>query len=143
MSVLGLLPAPGPDEQPPLGWEGVGRIVATGNRVENVRVGDTVIVRRAGDVIPEVARIVPDKRKGSPPPVELPAHCPVCGSDVVRLEGEAVMRCVGGVFCSAQRKGALRHFASRRAMDIEGLGDELVEQLVDADMVAFAPVPSE
>lgn len=103
----------------------------------DVRVADTVVVRRAGDVIPEVARIVPERRPraadGSPlhPAFVMPAACPECGSAVERAEGEAVMRCTGGLFCPAQRKQALIHFASRRAMDIEGLGERFVEDLVD------------
>ncbi len=106
---------------------------------KDVRVGDTVIVRRAGDVIPEVVRVVPDKRTGAPAPVSLPAHCPVCGSDVVRVDGEAVARCTGGLVCAAQRKEALKHFVSRKALDIEGLGSKLIEQLVDAgDVEHFA-----
>jgi DNA ligase (NAD+) len=108
-----------------------------------VRVGDTVIVRRAGDVIPELVSVVLDKRPMDPgrpgepqsPQVGLPAVCPVCGSKVVRIEGEAVARCTGAFTCRAQRQEALRHFASRRALDIEGLGDKLVEQLVERDMV--------
>lgn len=98
---------------------------------KDVRVGDTVIVRRAGDVIPEVVASVPDKRQSDAPVFTMPLHCPVCGSDVVREEGEADHRCTGGLFCSAQRKQAVIHFASRRAMDIEGLGDKLVDQLVE------------
>jgi DNA ligase (NAD+) len=103
---------------------------------KDVRIGDTVVVRRAGDVIPEVVRIVPDLRPRDARAVELPARCPVCGSHVTRAEGEAVARCTGGLVCSAQRREALRHFASRRAMDVEGLGDKLVEQLVDSGRVA-------
>lgn len=102
---------------------------------KDVRVGDTVIVRRAGDVIPEVLRSLPERRPEGALPVKLPAHCPVCNSAVVRPQGEAVARCSGGLFCSAQRKQALRHFASRKALDIEGLGDKLVEQLVDNGLV--------
>jgi DNA ligase (NAD+) len=102
---------------------------------KDVRVGDTVIVRRAGDVIPEVVRVLPERRPDGAEPPELPAHCPVCGSDVIRSEGEAVARCSGGLFCAAQRKEAIKHFASRRAMDIEGLGDKLIEQLVEQDLV--------
>lgn len=98
---------------------------------KDVRVGDTVIVRRAGDVIPEVVRVIEGRRKRNAARVRLPEHCPVCGSDVVRPEGQAVARCSGGLYCAAQRKEKLRHFASRRAMDIEGLGAKLVEQLVD------------
>ena len=104
-------------------------------RRKDVRIGDTVIVRRAGDVIPEVVRIVPEKRPILAPEFILPASCPVCGSHVVRAADEAVARCSGGLYCPAQRKQALIHFASRRAMDIEGLGDKLVEQLVDHDIV--------
>jgi DNA ligase (NAD+) len=102
---------------------------------KDVRIGDTVVVRRAGDVIPEVVRVVPDLRPRNAREVELPSRCPVCGSHVTRAEGEAVARCTGGLVCSAQRREALRHFASRRAMDIEGLGDKLVEQLVDAGRI--------
>jgi len=105
---------------------------------KDVRIGDTVIVRRAGDVIPEVVGPVLDRRIGEPPRFDLLARfpvCPVCGSHVVRGEDEAVARCTGGLFCPAQRKQALLHFASRRAMDIEGLGDKLVDQLVDAAIV--------
>jgi len=102
---------------------------------KDVRVGDTVVVRRAGDVIPEVVSVVHDRRAPGTQPVELPARCPVCGSQVLRLEGEAVARCTGAFTCRAQRQEALRHFASRRALDIEGLGDKLVEQLVAHDAV--------
>jgi len=103
----------------------------------DVRVGDTVIVRRAGDVIPEVVSVMMDKRpsnaNGEPLhlPFAFPAQCPVCGSDAVREEGEAVLRCTGGLFCQAQRTQAVIHFASRRAMDIDGLGDRIIEALVD------------
>ena len=99
-------------------------------RRKDVRVGDTVIVRRAGDVIPEVVAVLPEQRVAGAPEFSMPAHCPVCGSDVLREEGEADHRCTGGLFCGAQRKQALLHFASRRAMDIEGLGEKLVDQLV-------------
>ena len=102
---------------------------------KDVRIGDTVVVRRAGDVIPEVVRVIPDLRPPDARVVELPARCPVCGSHVTRAEGEAVARCSGGLVCAAQRREALRHFASRRAMDIEGLGDKLVGQLVDSGRV--------
>lgn len=98
---------------------------------KDVRVGDTVIVRRAGDVIPEVVRVLLEQRQGNPHKVRLPETCPVCGADVVRPEGQAVARCSGGLVCAAQRKEKLRHFASRRAMDIDGLGAKLVEQLVE------------
>lgn len=101
---------------------------------KDVRVGDTVIVRRAGDVIPELVRVVPSDRPRGDVFV-LPHSCPVCGSAATRNEGEAVRRCAGGLFCAAQRKQALLHFASRRALDIEGLGDKLVDQLVDRDLV--------
>ncbi|HAJ92138.1 MAG TPA: DNA ligase [Gammaproteobacteria bacterium] len=104
-------------------------------RRKDVRVGDHVIVRRAGDVIPEVARVVIEKRNRGAAKFHMPMHCPVCGSQVTRAEGEAVTRCSGGLFCPAQRKEAIKHFASRRAMDIEGLGDKLVEQLVDATLI--------
>jgi DNA ligase (NAD+) len=104
-----------------------------------VRVGDTVIVRRAGDVIPEVVSAVIDKRPDPAPPrfniLKTYPTCPECGSHVVRLEGEAAARCTGGLYCPAQRKQALLHFAGRRAMDIEGLGDKLVDQLVDRGLV--------
>ncbi|MCK9202479.1 MAG: NAD-dependent DNA ligase LigA [Gallionella sp.] len=109
-------------------------------RRKDVRIGDTVIVRRAGDVIPEVAGVVLERRPanvGEPFDLyrRLGGHCPVCGSAIVREEGEADWRCSGGLFCPAQRKQALLHFAGRRAMDIEGLGDKLVEQLVDGGIV--------
>ncbi|MGB9428676.1 MAG: NAD-dependent DNA ligase LigA [Gammaproteobacteria bacterium] len=102
---------------------------------KDVRVGDTVIVRRAGDVIPEVASVVLSKRPKHTRRVKLPAKCPVCGSEVVRTQGEAVARCTGGLYCPAQRKELIRHFASRRALDIEGLGEKLVDQLVDAGLI--------
>jgi DNA ligase (NAD+) len=98
---------------------------------KDVRVGDTAVVRRAGDVIPELVSVVSDKRPPGTVPIELPATCPVCGSRVLRVAGEAVARCTGGFTCRAQRQEALRHFASRRALDIEGLGDKLVEHLVE------------
>ncbi len=104
-------------------------------RRKDVHIGDTVIVRRAGDVIPEVVRVLPDKRPILAPEFVMPKSCPVCGSQVVRAVDEAVARCSGGLYCPAQRKQALIHFASRRAMDIEGLGDKLVEQLVDSGIV--------
>jgi DNA ligase (NAD+) len=94
-----------------------------------------VIVRRAGDVIPEVVAVVMEKRPPDTRVFALPTHCPVCGSQVVRLEGEAVARCSGGLYCPAQRKEALLHFAGRRAMDIEGLGEKLVDQLVEEGVV--------
>jgi DNA ligase (NAD+) len=102
---------------------------------KDVRIGDTVVVRRAGDVIPEVVRIVAELRPADARPVVLPTQCPVCGSAVVRVDGESAARCSGGFSCSAQRKESLRHFASRRALDIEGLGDRLIDQLVERDLV--------
>ncbi|MGD8617734.1 MAG: NAD-dependent DNA ligase LigA [Gammaproteobacteria bacterium] len=102
---------------------------------KDIRVGDTVIVRRAGDVIPEVVKVNPALRKKDARRFRMPEHCPVCGSHVQRIEGEAVTRCSGGLYCAAQRREAIKHFASRRAMDIEGLGDKLVEQLVDRELV--------
>ncbi|WIM06047.1 MAG: NAD-dependent DNA ligase LigA [Candidatus Nitricoxidivorans perseverans] len=104
-------------------------------RRKDVRVGDTVIVRRAGDVIPEVVAIVSEQRPIMAPEFMMPKACPVCGSAVERPEDEAIARCTGGLFCPAQRKQALLHFASRRAMDIEGLGEKLVDQLVDNGLV--------
>jgi DNA ligase (NAD+) len=108
-------------------------------RRKDVRVGDTVIVRRAGDVIPEVVAVVPDKRDHDAPQFTMPHTCPVCGSAAVREEGEADYRCTGGLFCSAQRKFAILHFAQRRAMDIEGLGEKLVDQMVDAGVIRVLP----
>jgi len=104
-------------------------------RRKDVHVGDTVVVRRAGDVIPEVVRVASPGPRRAQDRFEMPARCPVCESLVVRSEGEAIARCSGGLYCSAQRKQALLHFASRRAMDIEGLGERLVDQLVAADLV--------
>ena len=108
-------------------------------RKKGVRVGDQVIVRRAGDVIPEVVGRVPGKRPAYVPNFRMPKTCPICGSEVVREKGEANHRCTGGLFCGAQRKEAILHFAHRRAMDIEGLGDKLVDQLVDAQVVRVLP----
>ena len=102
---------------------------------KDVRVGDTVVVRRAGDVIPEVVRAVRDRRPPDAAEIVLPATCPVCGSEVLRSGTEVKARCTGGMTCAAQRREALRHFAMRRAMDIEGLGDKLVEQLVAGGLV--------
>ncbi len=104
-------------------------------RRKDVRIGDTVVVRRAGDVIPEVVSVLVDRRPEGSASFSMPVHCPVCGSAVTRSPDEAVARCSGGLFCAAQRKRALLHFASRRAMDIEGLGEKLVDQLVDAGLV--------
>ncbi len=104
-------------------------------RRKDVRVGDTVIVRRAGDVIPEVVQVVPSKRTAESYEFVMPSTCPICGSDVERIEGEAKARCTGGLYCGAQRKEAIKHFASRKAFDIDGLGDKIVEQLVDAGFI--------
>lgn len=100
-----------------------------------VMAGDTVIVRRAGDVIPQVVAVVVDRRPPNATPITFPAVCPICGSEVERDDGEAVIRCVGGLVCSAQRSAALRHFVSRKAMDIDGLGEKLIEQLVSNETV--------
>jgi DNA ligase (NAD+) len=108
-------------------------------RRKDIQIGDTVIVRRAGDVIPEVVAFVPERRPPDARQFVMPLSCPVCGSPIVRPEGEAIARCSGGwVKCAAQRKGGLQHFASRRAMDIEGLGDQLIERLVDLSLVTTA-----
>ncbi|USS96157.1 NAD-dependent DNA ligase LigA [Serratia symbiotica] len=104
-----------------------------------LRIGDTVIVRRAGDVIPKVVGVLEDRRPQDTRVVVFPQHCPVCGSDVERLEGEAVARCIGGLICAAQRKGALKHFVSRRAMDVDGMGDKIIEQLVEKEYVKNPP----
>ncbi|WP_261228208.1 NAD-dependent DNA ligase LigA [Serratia entomophila] len=100
-----------------------------------LRIGDTVIVRRAGDVIPQVVGVLEDRRPQDAREVAFPRHCPVCGSDVERVEGEAVARCTGGLICAAQRKEALKHFVSRRALDVEGMGDKIIEQLVEKEYV--------
>jgi len=102
---------------------------------KDVRIGDTIVLRRAGDVIPEVVRVIVEKRPSKTSPAQLPALCPVCGSDVEREEGEAIARCTGALVCAAQLKESLRHFASRRAMDVEGLGSKLVDQLVEQGIV--------
>ncbi len=102
---------------------------------KDVRMGDTVVVRRAGDVIPEVARVIMSHRPAGAKKYQIPEHCPVCGAHAIRVEGEAVSKCSAGLFCAAQRKQSIKHFASRKAMDIEGLGDKLVEQLVDQGLV--------
>ncbi len=104
-------------------------------RRKDVHIGDTVIVRRAGDVIPEVVGVLPERRPADARAFIMPTACPVCGSHVVREEGEADARCTGGLFCAAQRKQAILHFAGRRAMDIEGLGDKLVDKLVDENVI--------
>ncbi len=108
-------------------------------RRKDVRVGDTVIVRRAGDVIPEVVAVLPDRRPPGALVFTMPRTCPVCGSAAVREEDEADYRCTGGLFCSAQRKQAILHYAQRRAVEVEGLGDKLVDQLVDAGVVKTLP----
>jgi len=121
----------------------VGGVIVTNATLHNedeikrkdVRVGDTVVVRRAGDVIPEVVSSLKDRRKKGARLFKMPTTCPECDSVVVRLEGETVARCSGGLFCPAQRKESIKHFASRRAMDIEGLGDKLVDQLVDNGLI--------
>ncbi|MDC9594118.1 NAD-dependent DNA ligase LigA [Xenorhabdus sp. IM139775] len=100
-----------------------------------LRIGDTVIVRRAGDVIPQVVGVVDENRPAETQEVIFPTHCPVCDSDIERVEGEAVARCTGGLFCGAQRKEALKHFVSRRAMDVDGMGEKIIEQLVDKEYV--------
>ena len=108
-------------------------------RRKRVRIGDTVIVRRAGDVIPEVVGVVAGERPAYVPNFRMPTHCPMCGSAVVRERGEVDHRCTGGLFCAAQRKQALLHFAQRRAVEIEGLGDKLVDKLVDGGLVRTLP----
>ena len=102
---------------------------------KDVRVGDTVIVRRAGDVIPEVVKVAKEFRSANSQPVELPTQCPVCQSDIGHEEGEVVVRCMGGFLCSAQRKEGIRHFASRQALDIKGLGVKVIDQLVDSQLI--------
>lgn len=102
---------------------------------KGIRIGDTVVVRRAGDVIPEVVSVIVEKRPANNKKISLPKQCPVCGSSIEQIEGEAVARCTGGLFCAAQRKESIKHFASRRAMDVEGLGDKIVEQLVDTKLI--------
>ncbi|WP_145578568.1 NAD-dependent DNA ligase LigA [Yersinia alsatica] len=100
-----------------------------------LRIGDTVIVRRAGDVIPQVVGVVLEQRPQDAKEITFPEHCPVCGSDIERVEGEAVARCTGGLFCAAQRKEALKHFVSRRALDVDGMGDKIIEQLVEKQYI--------
>lgn len=100
-----------------------------------IKINDTVIIRRAGDVIPQIVSVVLEKRDETAIDIEFPSACPVCESTVKRLEGEAVLRCTGGLFCEAQRKEAIKHFSSRKALDIDGLGDKLVEQLVDEKLI--------
>ena len=100
-----------------------------------VRIGDSVTIRRAGDVIPQVVSVVLDRRPASARDIIFPNHCPVCNSEIERVEGEAVARCTGGLVCQAQRKEALKHFISRKALDVDGLGVKVIEQLVDKEMV--------
>ncbi|RZN58673.1 NAD-dependent DNA ligase LigA [Avibacterium paragallinarum] len=108
-----------------------------GDEIErlNIAIGDTVIIRRAGDVIPQIIGVVADRRLADAKPIIFPTRCPVCGSLITRIEGEAVARCTGGLFCEAQRKEALKHFVSRKAMDIDGVGAKLIEQLVDRELI--------
>ncbi|MBT4836616.1 MAG: NAD-dependent DNA ligase LigA [Methylococcales bacterium] len=121
----------------------VGGVIVTNATLHNadeikrkdVRVGDTVYVRRAGDVIPEIVRSLSEKRQQSLDEFTMPDECPVCGSEVEKIEGETSIRCTGGIMCQAQRKEAIKHFASRKALDIDGLGDKLVEQLVDLELI--------
>lgn len=98
-------------------------------------IGDTVVIRRAGDVIPQVVGVIEAQRPSDAKAIVFPSACPVCGSDIERIEGEAVARCTAGLVCAAQRKEALKHFVSRRAMDVEGMGDKIIEQLVDKEYV--------
>ncbi|QYK02728.1 NAD-dependent DNA ligase LigA [Shewanella psychrotolerans] len=100
-----------------------------------VQIGDSVIIRRAGDVIPQIVAVVAEKRPNDARPIRFPTACPVCGSDVERIEGEAVARCSGGLFCEAQRKEAIKHFASRKALNIDGMGDKVVEQMIDKELI--------
>ena len=108
-----------------------------GDEIErlDIAIGDTVVIRRAGDVIPQIIGVLHDRRPADARPIIFPKTCPVCDSAIVRIEGEAVARCTGGLFCAAQRKEALKHFVSRKAMDIDGVGGKLIEQLVDRELV--------
>ncbi|SUT96421.1 NAD-dependent DNA ligase LigA [[Actinobacillus] rossii] len=108
-----------------------------GDEIErlNIAIGDTVIIRRAGDVIPQIIGVVHDRRPANAKQIVFPTTCPVCGSAVTRIDGEAVARCTGGLFCDAQRKESLKHFVSRKAMDIDGVGAKLIEQLVDRELI--------
>ena len=101
----------------------------------NLAIGDTVVVRRAGDVIPQIIGVLHERRPTDAKPIIFPHNCPVCGSQIVRIEGEAVARCTGGLFCAAQRKESLKHFVSRKAMDIDGVGGKLIEQLVERELI--------
>ena len=108
-----------------------------GDEIErlDIAIGDTVVIRRAGDVIPQIIGVLHDRRPADARPIVFPETCPVCDSTIVRIEGEAVARCTGGLFCAAQRKEALKHFVSRKAMDIDGVGGKLIEQLVDRELI--------
>ena len=108
-----------------------------GDEIErlNIAIGDTVVIRRAGDVIPQIIGVLHERRPDNAKPIIFPTNCPVCDSQIIRIEGEAVARCTGGLFCPAQRKEALKHFVSRKAMDIDGVGGKLIEQLVDRELV--------
>ena len=108
-----------------------------GDEIErlDIAIGDTVVIRRAGDVIPQIIGVLHDRRPADARPIIFPKTCPICDSAIVRIEGEAVARCTGGLFCAAQRKEALKHFVSRKAMDIDGVGGKLIEQLVDRELV--------
>lgn len=108
-----------------------------GDEIErlNIAIGDTVVIRRAGDVIPQIIGVLHERRPDNAKPIIFPTNCPVCDSQIIRIEGEAVARCTGGLFCAAQRKEALKHFVSRKAMDIDGIGGKLIEQLVDRELI--------
>ena len=108
-----------------------------GDEIErlNIAIGDTVVIRRAGDVIPQIIGVLHERRPDNAKPIIFPTNCPVCDSQIIRIEGEAVARCTGGLFCAAQRKEALKHFVSRKAMDIDGVGGKLIEQLVDRELI--------
>ena len=108
-----------------------------GDEIErlDIAIGDTVVIRRAGDVIPQIIGVLHDRRPADARPIVFPETCPVCDSAIVRIEGEAVARCTGGLFCAAQRKEALKHFVSRKAMNIDGVGGKLIEQLVDRELI--------
>ena len=108
-----------------------------GDEIErlNIAIGDTVVIRRAGDVIPQIIGVLHERRPDNAKPIIFPTNCPVCDSQIIRIEGEAVARCTGGLFCAAQRKEALKHFVSRKAMDIDGVGGKLIEQLVDCELI--------
>ena len=108
-----------------------------GDEIErlNIAIGDTVVIRRAGDVIPQIIGVLHERRPDNAKPIIFPTNCPVCDSQIIRIEGEAVARCTGGLFCAAQRKEALKHFVSRKAMDIDGVGGKLIEQLVNRELI--------